>query len=141
MNVKGLFLAVGLATGLLVVPAATTALAGSCPPSGQPYGTPGFSARNTVSDADGQGKYFAGWQRNSPGSPYGGVMADINVMNPWVQPHNPDWPLPQFATGWVMLNSTTPNSNGGPWVQVGWKQDQNQTLSYAWFEGWSGWPS
>ena len=141
MNAKGLLLAVGLALGLLIVPSAKPVAAGSCPPSGQPYGTPGFAARNTVGDADGQGKYYAGWSKTSPGSPYGSVRADIRVMNPWVQPNGLIWPLPQFATGWVMLNSTTPNSNGGPWVQVGWKQDMGQTTSYAWYEAWSGWPS
>jgi hypothetical protein len=135
------FVAAGLALVLFMFAGARPVVAaGTCPPNGQPYNTTGFASRSDTNDKN--SNYHVGWANTAPGpsGAFGGVMADIKVMDPWVKPQLPGSVVPQFVTAWVMLNTTTPTNTTGDWVQAGWIQQENN-VSEGWFEGWNGLPA
>jgi hypothetical protein len=81
--------------------------------------------------------YFSGWWRSRPSSgasSLGGIRANINVGDPWVQPDS-RFLGDTFAMSWVMLDSTIGPNSGEQYAQAGWIQHEGQGgLSYAFGE-------
>ena len=105
-------LLIGLMLGLVPL-RAQQAAAGNCLPGSAPYNTGGFAVRST---SDFNQNHLAGADRAISG--LGGVMSNIKVMDPWVEPVSGRADL---VTAWVMLSAAQ-----FQWAQIGWVQYSGQ---------------